>query len=72
MGKVSEWVLRMQGLIKNWDSMRLWTKNECDYGINNFCNGRANNTGIGKRDKKNEDREPCNYFINGVCTKKKG
>ena len=69
MGKVSEWVLRMEQLMKSFDARRHWIEHGCIYGVNNFCNGRANNSGGGKT--KNEDRETCKYFVNGECAKRK-
>lgn len=71
MGKVSEWVIRMRGACKVWDARRHWIEHRCVYGVKNFCDGRANNTGIDQKNERIQDREPCKYFINGECTKRK-
>lgn len=70
MSKVTDWIERMRCACEAWESGKKWINHRCIYGVKNFCNGRANNTGVGKRDKKNEDREPCKYFVNGKCTKR--
>ena len=68
MSKVSEWIERMHCACDNWESGKKWINYKCIYGVKNFCNGRGNSSDSGK--KKNVDREPCKYFVDGKCTKR--
>lgn len=55
----------MEKLPLDFDYPRKVLKRHCEFGFENFCDGRANKS----YNKNAAGREPCIYFFNGRCSK---
>ncbi len=52
---------------KKLHGIQQFVKAHCEYGAENFCDGRINATAKGKNP---EVKPPCLFFIDGECSKK--